>query len=154
MRIAIGSDEDHPSARSTLAWLRQQGHDVQTVGVLDGPALAWPRVALAVAQAVTSAQADEGILFCWTGTGVSVAANKVNGIRAVLCHDAKTARGARLWNDANVVCLSLRSTTPVVAEEILQAWFTTRYQPNVDDDACLAAVREIEALNVSPDSAA
>lgn len=154
MRIAIGSDEDHPTARSMLAWLRQQGHDVQTVGVLDGPALAWPQVALGVAQAVASGQADEGILFCWTGTGVSNAANKVHGIRAALCHDAATARGARLWNDANVLCLSLRSTTLAVAEEILQAWFATHYQPNADDDACLAAIREIEALNASPDGAA
>jgi ribose 5-phosphate isomerase B len=98
-------------------------------------------------------QADEGILFCWTGTGVALAANKLRGIRAALCADAETARGARLWNDANVLCLSLRSTTPAVAEEILQAWFATHYQPNPQDDACLAAVREIEARSAAPDSA-
>jgi ribose 5-phosphate isomerase B len=149
MRIAIGSDEEHATARGVLAWLQQHGHDVQTVGVLDGPVLAWPHVALGVARAVASGQADEGILFCWTGTGVTLAANKVHSIRAVLCHDAETARGARLWNNANVLCLSLRSTSPAVAEEILQAWFATRYQPNPEDDACLAAIREIEAENAS-----
>lgn len=126
---------------------------MQTVAGFDGPALSWPRAALGVAQAVATARADEGILFCWTGTGVSLAANKVHGIRAALCHDAETARGARLWNDANVLCLSLRSPTLPVAEEILQAWFATRYQPNADN-ACLAAMREIEALSASPDGAA
>jgi ribose 5-phosphate isomerase B len=150
MRIAVGSDQDHPTARGVLAWLRQQGHDVQIVGALDGPAHSWPGVARGVAQAVAAGQAEEGILFCWTGTGVSLAANKVRGVRAALCHDAETARGARLWNDANVLCLSLRSTTPAVAEEILQAWFATRYQPNAEDDACLAAVREIEAGRAPP----
>jgi len=152
MRIAVGSDEDHPTARAVLAWLHQQGLDVQIVGILDGPALSWPAVALGVAQAVAGGQANEGILFCWTGTGVSLAANKVRGVRAALCHDAETARGARLWNDANVLCLSLRSTTPAVAEEILQTWFDTRYQPNAEDDACLAAVREIESGRALPDS--
>jgi len=136
MRIAIGSDEDHPTARGVLAWLRQQGPAVQTVSVLDGPALAGPQADLGVAQAVASAQSDEGILFCWTGTGVSPAANNVHGIRTALCPDAESARGARLGADANVLCLSLRSTRLAVAEEIL------------------AAIREIEALNASPDGAA
>ena len=150
MRIALGSDEDHPTARAVLAWLIQQGHEVHVVGVLDGPTLPWPQVARGVAQGVLSGQVDEGILFCWTGTGVALAANKLRGIRAALCVDAETARGARLWNDANVLCLSLRSTTPAVAEGILQAWFATRYQANPQDDACLAAVREIEAQSAAP----
>lgn len=154
MRIALGSDEDHPTAQAMLAWLRQQGHEMQIVGVLDGPALTWPQVALGVADAVASGQADEGILFCWTGTGVTLAANKVRGIRAALCHDAETARGARLWNDANVLCLSLRSTTPAIAEEIVQAWFAAQYQPNEQDDACLDVIRQIEAQNASPDDTA
>ncbi len=90
--------------------------------------------------------ADEGILFCWTGTGVSMAANKVPGVRAALCVDAETARGARLWNNANVLCMSLRNTSEVIAGEILEAWFKTQYQPNPTDDACLA---QIEALDAS-----
>jgi ribose 5-phosphate isomerase B len=136
MRIASGSSEEHATARGEHARLGQQGPEVQTVSVLDGPALAGPQVALGVAQAVASAQSDEGIRFCWTGTGVSPAANKVHGIRTALCPDAETARGARLGADANVLCLSLRSTRLAVAEEIL------------------AAIREIEALNASPDGAA
>ena len=95
--------------------------------------------------AVAAGAADGGILFCWTGTGVTIAANKVPGIRAALCADAETARGARLWNNANVLCLSLRRTSEVIAREILDAWFSTRYNPNETDDACLTAVDAIEA---------
>jgi ribose 5-phosphate isomerase B len=99
-----------------------------------------------VAEAVASGQADEGILFCWTGTGVSLAANKVPGIRAALCADAETARGARLWNDANVLCLSIRQMSEVMAIEIVERWFSTTYQPNKEDDACLAQIAAIEAV--------
>ncbi|MGA9190091.1 MAG: RpiB/LacA/LacB family sugar-phosphate isomerase, partial [Anaerolineales bacterium] len=95
-------------------------------------------------------QAAEGILFCWTGTGVSLAANKVPGIRAALCADAETARGARLWNNANILCLSLRLTSLPVAKEILDSWFETTYQPNPDDDACLAAVNALDLAYRSP----
>ncbi|MCJ7513198.1 MAG: RpiB/LacA/LacB family sugar-phosphate isomerase, partial [Anaerolineales bacterium] len=92
-----------------------------------------------------SGKADEGILFCWTGPGVALAANTVRGIRAAVYADAETGRGAQRWNDANVLCLSLRSTTPALAEAILHAWFATRYPPNPQDNAYLAALREIEA---------
>jgi len=81
---------------------------------------------------------------CWTGTGVSLAANKVPGIRASLCVDAETTRGARLWNNANVLCLSIRSTSEVVAKEILDMWFETKYKPNAEDDLCLEQVKNIE----------
>ena len=93
---------------------------------------------------MVAGRAEEGILFCWTGTGVSIAANKVPGIRAALCGDAETARGARLWNNANVLCLSMRATSEVIAREILDAWFSHAYEPNPTDEACLA---EIEALD-------
>ena len=97
-----------------------------------------------IIESVAQDQADEGILLCWTGTGVSIAANKVPGIRAALCDDAETARGARLWNDANVLCLSLRRVSEVIAMEILEAWFKTSYQPNQEDDACLRSLNQIE----------
>lgn len=96
----------------------------------------WPDVAQAVAERVATGTADFGVLFCWTGTGVSIAANKVPGVRAALCGDAETARGARAWNQANVLCLSLRATSEVVAKEILDAWFSgspdPSEEPNVD----------------------
>lgn len=94
---------------------------------------------------MANGRADEGILFCWTGTGVSLAANKLPGIRAALCDDAETARGARLWNNANVLCLSIRRTSAVMAQEILDMWFKTSYQPNEVDDTCLRQVAELEA---------
>ena len=84
-------------------------------------------------------------MFCWTGTGVSMAANKVPGVRAALCGDAETARGARIWNNANLLCLSLRFTSEAVAIEILEAWFSNDYQPNPEDDARLRELAEIEA---------
>lgn len=97
-----------------------------------------------VAEAVAQGEADEGIVLCWTGTGVSLAANKVAGIRAALCADAETARGARLWNKANVLALSMRLTTPALADEILESWFSTPYQPNPGDEANLALLAELE----------
>jgi ribose 5-phosphate isomerase B len=144
MRVAVGSDERTSLTDAVVSDLEQRGHAVMKIGPLAGSALRWPEAARKVAEAVASGEADEGILFCWTGTGVSMAANKVPGIRAALCDDAETARGARLWNDANVLCMSLRRTPEPIAKEILEAWFTTSYQPNPDDDASLGALAEVE----------
>jgi len=101
-------------------------------------------VAQKVAESVRDGSADEGILLCWTGTGVTIAANKVTGIRAALCSDAETARGARLWNNANILTLSLRLTSEILAMEILDSWFEHTYQPNETDDRCLREVDDIE----------
>ena len=107
-------------------WLRAHDYEVARFGALaPGDKDAWPLVGRAVGECVAAGRADYGILCCWTGTGVSIAANKVAGIRAALCRDAATAGGAREWNDANVLCLSLRATTVAVAEEMLGAWFAT-----------------------------
>ena len=89
-------------------------------------AVTWPEAGSRRAgEAVAAGRADAGVVCCWTGTGVSIAANKVSGVRAALCVDAETARGARRWNDANVFALSLRLTSEEVAHEILDAFFTT-----------------------------
>ncbi len=145
MKLAIGSDERSHLTDVVVADVQKRGHQVTLFGPLAGQKEYWPQVARQVAEAVASGQVDEGILFCWTGTGVSLAANKVPGIRAALCDDAETARGARLWNKANVLCLSIRRTSEVMAIEILERWFDTTYQPNEEDDACLARVAAIEA---------
>ncbi len=144
MKLAIGADERTQVTDMVVEELRRRGHALALFGPLAGGGEAWPAVARGVAEAVAGGAADEGILFCWTGTGVSIAANKVPGIRAALCDDAETARGARLWNDANVLCLSLRRTSAALAIEILDAWFSTRYLPNASDDAALAALAAIE----------
>ncbi len=127
MKIALGSDENTNLVSTVIDELRSRGHDVEVIGPPAGEPLEWAEVGLTVAQKVTSGESEQGVLFCWTGTGVSIAANKMPGIRAALCWDAETARGARLWNDANVLCLSLRATTEAEAKEILDAWFDTSF---------------------------
>lgn len=144
MKIWLGSDEATHLTDAVLDDLRQRGHEVTPVGPPARERASWVGVARAVAEAVAGGAANEGLLFCWTGTGVSLAANKVPGVRAAMCLDAETARGARLWNRANVLCLSLRSTSEAVALETLSAWFSTAYQPNADDDACLEEVQALE----------
>lgn len=144
MKIAIGSDERTHLTDVVVGEVRKRGHEVTLYGPLVDEDDCWPEVARQVAERVAGGAADEGILFCWTGTGISLAANKVRGIRAALCVDSQTAKGARLWNNANILCLSLRATPEVIAKEILEAWFATEYEPNEIDDACLAQVEEIE----------
>jgi ribose 5-phosphate isomerase B len=108
-------------------WLRERAHSVRRYGALaPDEDDAWPSVGRSVAEAVAGGEADFGVLCCWTGTGVSIAANKVPGIRAALCADVQTAQGAREWNDANVLCLSIRATPAAVAGEMLTAWFAGR----------------------------
>jgi ribose 5-phosphate isomerase B len=119
MRIALSSDEATELTVAAVAHLTGLGHEVLHPVPVGSP---WPDVGRAVGEAVTSGGADLGIVCCWTGTGVAMAANKVGGVRAALCSDAETARGARRWNDANVLALSLRSTTPTVASEIIDAF--------------------------------
>ncbi len=144
MRIAFGADMKTHLTEMLIEELTSRGHDLVVFGPPGGEQVAWPQVARRVAEAVARGEAEEGVLCCWTGTGVSLAANKVPGIRAALCADAETARGARLWNKANVLCLSLRLTSEQVAREILDRWFETAYQPNPEDDACLAEVEALE----------
>jgi ribose 5-phosphate isomerase B len=122
------------------AWLRAHDHDVERFGALDpGQDDAWPSVGREVGEFVAHGHARYGVLCCWTGTGVSIAANKVAGVRAALCADAGTAKGAREWNDANVLCVSLRATSVPVAQEMLAAWFAAeptrdaRYRAMIDD---------------------
>ncbi len=149
MKLSVGSDMNMHVAQVVFGKLREQGHQITVYGPVAEQEILWPEVARRVAEDVAAGRADEGILFCWTGTGVSIAANKVPGIRAALCDDAETARGARLWNKANVLCMSLRRTSEVIAEEILDKWFETEYLPNQEDDACLAQIEELERVYLS-----
>lgn len=124
MRVALGSDLAGELPEAIDRWLRTHGHEVMRFGaLLPGANDAWPSVGREVGNAVAGGEAQCGVLCCWTGTGVSIAANKVAGIRAALCADAATASGAREWNDANVLCMSLRATSIPVAQEMLEAWF-------------------------------
>jgi ribose 5-phosphate isomerase B len=130
MRIAVGSDERTYLTDFVVEELQKRGHEVLKVGALvTNKVEPWPIVGEEVARLVAEQKAEEGVLFCWTGTGVCIAANKVPGIKAALCFDAETARGARLWDHANVLVMSLRLTSPIVAKEILDSWFSTPYDP-------------------------
>jgi ribose 5-phosphate isomerase B len=121
MRIAFGTDERTPLTEVITSELERRGHDVVVVA----DAIDWPDAGRAVGEAVASAVAARGVVCCWTGTGVSMAANKVQGVRAALCTDAETARGARRWNDANVLVVGLRLTSAELAREMLDAFLGT-----------------------------
>lgn len=139
MKIAFGSDDVTELTRGIEAALRERGDEILFFGALaDGGIDAWTTMAQDVGEAVAGGIADCGIVCCWTGTGASIAANKVRGVRAALCADAQTASGAREWNDANVLALSLRATSVPLAREILDAWFAgsptddPRYRAMID----------------------
>lgn len=125
MRIVLGADEQASLIEAIAEALRLRGHLVELIGPPAGEQGSWADIAREAGERIATNRADQAILCCWTGTGVSIAANKVPGVRAALCADAETARGARRWNDANVLCLSLRATTEQVAREILDAWLAT-----------------------------
>lgn len=125
MKVAVGSDERAHLVDEVIRDLRERGHDVVLVGPPNGDVIEWAQVGREVGNLVATGSAETAVLFCWTGTGASIAANKVRGVRAALCTDAATASGARKWNDANVLVMSLRSTSPAVASEMLDAWLAT-----------------------------
>ena len=144
MRIAVAADELVGVAETVVAELRKRGHDPVLHGALNPDERAdWAWASEAAARAVADGRADQGIVCCWTGTGASIAANKVPGVRAALCADAETARGARRWNDANVLALSLRLTSAPLLTEILDGWFAGQPSEEDDDRANVAHVDEI-----------
>ena len=146
MKIAIGSDERTHLTDMVIEDLKQRGHELLLFGPLaeNDPDVDWPLTSSNVARAVAAQQADEGIVFCWTGTGASIAANKVQGIRAALCYDAETAKGARTWNHANVLALSIRATSEAIAKEILEAWLSTPYSEDEWNCQQMERVRKLE----------
>lgn len=147
MKIAVGSDERTPATDTVIEVLRQRGLEVELFGALrEGDDPSWPEVARKVAQEVAKENCDQGVLFCWTGTGVSMAANKVAGARAALCTDASTAAGARKWNDANVLCMSLRLTTPTLATEILDSWFSS--SPDGSEKGNIEHLKALDAFRI------
>ncbi|MFD5568597.1 RpiB/LacA/LacB family sugar-phosphate isomerase [Streptomyces cadmiisoli] len=145
MRISVSSDMDEPVARRLVAELRDRGHDVLTHGALragDDPQ--WAACSAAAARDVADGTSEQAVVCCWTGTGASIAANKVPGARAALCTDAYSADGARRWNDANVLALSLRLTSEPLLTEILDAWFSGEPSEDADDRENMARVRRMD----------
>jgi ribose 5-phosphate isomerase B len=145
VRIAVAADEITGVAEAVVAELRRRGHEPVAHGALaEAERDDWAWASEAAARDVAEGRAEQGIVCCWTGTGASIAANKVEGIRAALCGDAATAAGARKWNDANVLALSLRTTSEAELEEILDGWFEGAPSKDADDRANVAHLGEIE----------
>lgn len=151
MRISVSSDMDEPVARALLGQLRDRGHDVVTYGALrPGDDPQWAACSEAAAREVAAGNADQAVVCCWTGTGASIAANKVPGVRAALCTDAYTADGARRWNDANVLALSLRLTSEPLLGEILDAWFSAEASTDAEDRDNVARVELLDQSRTTP----
>jgi ribose 5-phosphate isomerase B len=145
MRISVSTDELAGVAGVLVAELERRGHEVLRHGALvPGERDDWAWASEAAARDVADGRAEQAIVCCWTGTGASIAANKVDGVRAALCADAPTAAGARRWNDANVLALSLRTTSHAELGEILDAWFAGEVSAEVDDQANVAHLTAIE----------
>ena len=145
MKIAVAADERVGVAEAVLEELRKRGHEPIPHGALaDGERDDWAWASEAAARDVAEGRADQAVVCCWTGTGASIAANKVAGVRAALCLDAQTAEGARKWNDANALALSLRATSEAELGEILDAWFGGEASSAPDDAANVEHLSEIE----------
>ncbi len=145
MKIAVVSDELFPVNEFVVKELKQLGHEVVLFGAIkSGNNESWIAAGRAAAESISQGLCEEGIFFCWTGTGISIVANKIPGIRAALCTDEQTAAGARLWNRANVLALSNRLLTQDLAKKILAAWFNTAM-----DDGSEFAAKEIEAIEIA-----
>jgi ribose 5-phosphate isomerase B len=145
MRISIAADELTGVAALIAEQLQERGHEVIPHGALaESERDDWAWASEAAARDVADRRAEQAVIACWTGTGAAIAANKVAGIRAALCADAETARGARRWNDANVLALSLRATSEAELDEILDAWLAARPSDEEEDRANIAHLREIE----------
>ncbi len=143
-RVVVGADDSYPAAVEAADYLARKGYEVIRTGALaTGKTEPWPEVAASVGRMVAWREAEWGLLVCYTGTGVSIASNKIRGVRAALCSDAQTARGARLWNDANVLALSGRLTTPEVAREIIDAWIAVE-RPDESEKENIERLKRLE----------
>jgi ribose 5-phosphate isomerase B len=152
MRIAVGSDHAGYDLKTTLAeHLASSGHLVEDLGTDSaGIAVDYPDFGIAVGRAVADGRADRGVCVCGTGIGISIAANKVNGVRAALVHDVTTAGLARRHNDANVICLGGRTTGVAEAIDAVDTFFSTefeggRHQRRLDEISDYEAVASEES---------
>jgi ribose 5-phosphate isomerase B len=145
MRIAVAADERVGVAETVIEELRKRGHEPVPHGALaKGERADWAWASEAAARDVAEGRADQAVVCCWTGTGASIAANKVDGVRAALCTDAQTAEGARKWNDANALAVSLRATSEAELAEIFDAWFGAEPSSDTEDAANVQHLAEIE----------
>lgn len=154
MKIATSADERTNLTDFVIKYLQDHGHEVHLFGALRDKNLEWVDSSKELAEAVVDKKCDEGILFCWTGTGACMTANKIPTIRAALCLDSEEAKGAKTWNHANVLVMSLRMTSEPVAEEILNTWFSTEFGKEEFDTRNMNKLKELEAryFKVNPEN--
>mgnify|MGYP002713172900 CR=1 FL=1 len=148
MKVIVSSDEYCSLIPRILQEIEKAGHAGHYAGPGPGEEQDWPDVTARAVKRVIAKEFDEAVVLCWTGTGATLAANKVRGIRAALCNDAETARGARIWNHANVLALSIRKTSDPMVREILSAWYGT---PFSEDDWNLKQIDHIRSLEAQFD---
>jgi ribose 5-phosphate isomerase B len=127
MKLVVASDERTHLTDSVVRYLEEKGHELLLLGDLVEKNGKWAEIGKEAAQKVAAGAVDQGIIFCWSGTGICMAANRIRGVRAALCWDAETAKLAKKWDDANMLCMSLRYTSQELAKEILEAWFSTKF---------------------------
>jgi len=127
MKLVVASDEKTHLTDSVVEYLKKKGHKLILLGDLVKKNGRWVEIGKEAAEKVANGKSDQGVIFCWSGTGICMAANRIKGIRAALCWDAETARLARKWDNANVICMSLRSTSEQEAREMLNAFFSTKF---------------------------
>lgn len=129
MKLVVASDEKTILTNIVVDYLKSKGHELELLGDLvdENKKWKWVDIGKESAQKIVNRQAEQAILFCWSGTGICMAANRIKGARAALCWDAKTAKLARKWDNANILCMSLRFTSETVAKEILDVWFETKF---------------------------
>jgi ribose 5-phosphate isomerase B len=138
LKVIVGADDASETVDAVIEFLRERGAEVEVL-----PKDIWPEVARQVGEAVAAGRADTGVLFCWTGTGTSMMANKVPGVRAALCWEPWIAEGARKWNDANVLVMSLKRLSPAQAVEVLEAWLKVE-APDPDEKPNIERLRSYE----------
>lgn len=143
-KVIVGADDLYQCAKAVVEYLKEKGYYVEVTGSLKtGKPEPWPTVAYEVAISVARGEASWGVVICYTGTGVSITANKIYGVRAALCNDPQTARGARLWNDANVLAMSGRLVTDILAREIIDAWISVE-APDPSELENIEKLKEID----------
>ena len=147
MIISIGTDKKTKIIDELIFQLKKRNHEIMYYGPKDKENLDWTKTTINAVELILKNKADEAIVLCGTGTGASIAANKFNGIRAALCNDAKTAEGARKWNDANVLALSLNNLNSKNLNEILNTWFSTKFLNDTWNNKQIKLLKKIESNN-------
>jgi ribose 5-phosphate isomerase B len=146
MRIVIGSDHaGFPLKATIVEFVKSLGHEVQDVGSYDPNPVDFPDIAKAVTGAITGSKADRGLMVCGTGVGASIAANKVKGIRAAVCHDVYSAHQSVEHDDVNVMCIGAQIVGAWLAKDLVAAYLTAEFSTDADFRRRVQKLAEMDA---------